>query len=472
MLVGISRLLVASTGSNVGKTSLICGIIRALQRRGLSVSAFKNGPDYVDPLFLERVTGAAGRNLDLFLLGRDGVRASLARNARGCDIAVIEGAMGYYDGIATSDEASSWDLAVATSTPTVLVVDGRGRALSAAAEVRGFLGLRAPSNIASVIVNRCSDSFFPRMKQLIEDECGVAVAGYLPLLEDVGFDSRHLGLVPASEIAGIDAKIDRLADAVEAHVDVDGLIALANGAGALDVSGDGLPEGGRVAGGSTARSDALRFEGVSVAVASDEAFCFYYADALFALEQRGCAIRRFSPLSDPCLPADASGLYLGGGYPELHAARLEANASMRRSVREAASAGMPVIAECGGFMYLHEFIEDAQCNRFSGAGVIGGTAFPAGRSRRFGYANLHSHGDSLLFREGEAVRAHEFHYWDSDCAGADLTARKPRSDRSWECGHATPTMYAGFPHVNLCSDPRLANRFVEACARFSRRIGA
>ncbi len=459
MLARIPRLMVAATGSNVGKTSLTCGIIRALQRRGLKVAAFKNGPDYVDPLFFERVTGAPARNLDLFLLGEHGVRASLARNACGCDIAVIEGAMGYYDGIAASDEASSWSLAAATQTPTLLVIDGRGRALSAAAEVRGFLELRTPSNIAGVIANRCSDAFFPRMKQLIEEECGVAVAGYLPPLADVGFDSRHLGLVPASEIAGIDGKIDRLADAVEASLDMEALIALAQDAPAIDADAQALRFGN---GG---------FGELAVAVAHDEAFCFYYADALFELEQRGCTIRRFSPLSDSALPKGVSGLYLGGGYPELHAAQLEANASMRRSVRKAVEAGMPAIAECGGFIYLHAFIEDSQSNRFSGVGVIEGTAFPTGRLGRFGYVTLRPRSDSMLFREGEAVRAHEFHYWDSDCAGADLTALKPRSDRFWECGHATPTMYAGFPHVNLCSDARLADRFVAACARYAKGVG-
>ena len=203
MSICAPRVLIAAPASATGKTTVACGLMRALVRRGLKVQACKSGPDYIDPMFHAEVVGATSRNLDLFFADAPLVRALLAKGARQADVAVIEGAMGYYDGIAGSAQASAWELAAKTDTPCVLVIDGRGRALSAAAEVSGFVRFRDPSKICGVIVNRVSAGYFPRLKKIIEDETGVPVLGYLPVLADCGLESRHLGLVTASEVEGL-----------------------------------------------------------------------------------------------------------------------------------------------------------------------------------------------------------------------------------------------------------------------------
>ncbi|MDY5662276.1 MAG: AAA family ATPase, partial [Coriobacteriales bacterium] len=227
MSICAPRVLIAAPASATGKTTVACGLMRALVRRGLKVQACKSGPDYIDPMFHAEVVGATSRNLDLFFAGAPLVCALLAKGAQQADVTVIEGAMGYYDGIAGSAQASAWELAAKTGTPCVLVIDGRGRALSAAAEVTGFVRFRDPSKICGVIVNRVSAGYFPRLKKIIEDETGVPVLGYLPVLADCGLESRHLGLVTASEVEGLRDTLDRIAAVLEDTVDLDALLELA-----------------------------------------------------------------------------------------------------------------------------------------------------------------------------------------------------------------------------------------------------
>lgn len=456
MPVDVPRLVIAAPASGGGKTTVTCGLLRALQRRGLSLRACKCGPDYIDPLFHERVIGVPSRNLDLFMGGPDEARRLLAEGAgaAGCRpscLTVIEGVMGYYDGIATSDRASTWDLARATQTPAILVVDGRGRARSLAAEVRGFAAFRTPGQIGAVMLNRVSQAMYPQLKSLIEEETGLPVLGYVPQLDDIALESRHLGLVGADEVADLQGKLDLLADAMERTVDLDGLLALAKTAPALTV----VPH----------EPEPLANRPVRIAVARDLAFCFYYADALGALEGLGAELVAFSPLGDSALPPEVDGLYLGGGYPELHAARLEANASLRAEVAREVASGLPTIAECGGFMYLQESLEDQEGRPHRMVGLLPGHAHRTDHLRRFGYVTLTAQVDGLLARAGQRLRAHEFHYWDSDQTGSAFRAQKPLSTRSWDCCVTTPTLHAGFPHLNLYSEPDAARRFVGACLR-------
>lgn len=466
MAIRAPRILVAAPASGGGKTTFTCGLLRALMRRGMAAAACKCGPDYIDPMFHSEVVGAPSRNLDLFFSGEEQVRRLVADSACAGDIVVIEGAMGYYDGIAVSDEASAWHVARATGTPAVLVVDARGRARSIAAEVAGFARFRGESCVAGVVLNRVSPAFFPRLKGLIEQETGVQVYGYLPVLDDCSLESRHLGLVAASEVAGLQAKLDRLADAVEEAVDVDGLVALAGTAADLPNRdwqhvGDAMPPA----------PDVGAARGPRIAVARDEAFCFYYADALRLFEGLGARLAFFSPLADNALPDGVSGIYLGGGYPELHARRLSENVSMRMSVARAIAAGMPTIAECGGFMYLHERLEGSDGAAYPQVGAIGGTSRKTPKLGRFGYVNITAQRDGLLAAAGESLPAHEFHYWDSDAPGSAFKAEKPQSERSWECAYSTPTLYAGYPHLYLPGSPAAARRFVEACAAFAAGEG-
>lgn len=445
------RLLFCAPASGGGKTTVTCAVLRALLRRGLRPMACKSGPDYIDPMFHSRVLGAQSCNLDLFFFPPRTARALLARNCREADVTVLEGAMGYYDGIGMGSDASAYDLARTTDTPAVLVVDGRGRALSAAAEVRGFLGFRRPSRIAGVLLNRVTPMLYPRLAETVTGETGLPVFGYLPAMPDCAIESRHLGLVTAAEITGLQEKLDRMADQAEKTVDLDGLLALARTAPALE---DSLPVLEPVPGKPR------------IAVARDKAFCFYYADSLRVLEDLGAELVDFSPMTDRTLPEQAQGLYLGGGYPELYARELAENETMRRAIHDAVSAGLPTVAECGGFLYLHRTLRDGNGSSWPMAGVLDGEGYPTGKLGRFGYVTLTAKTGSLLFRAGETMPAHEFHYWDSTAPGTDFTAQKPQSLRGWEAGIATPTLYAGFPHFHFASKPAAARRFLEAASNF------
>lgn len=447
-----ARLMIASSASGSGKTSVACALQGALKRRGLRLMAFKSGPDYIDPMFHESVLGTKSRNLDLFFFSPQTARALVKQHATHADLTVIEGAMGYYDGIAMTDEASAYALARATETPVVLVVDGRGRALSAAAEVEGFLRFKRASQIKGVIVNRVSPMLYPRLKDAIEQATGVPVLGYLPVMEHCAIESRHLGLITAAEITDLKERLERLAAQAEKSLDLDALIALAQGAPELT---DELPQ------------RAALSKPVRVAVARDHAFCFYYEDSLDVLRGLGAELVDFSPLHDRTLPERVSALYLGGGYPELYAKQLSENASMRESIRSAIVRGMPTIAECGGFLYLHKTLQDADGTPYPMAGVLDAQAFPTGKLSRFGYVTLTAKKDSMLFKAGEHLPAHEFHYWDSSEPGSDFTAQKPLSTRHWEAGIATETLYAGFPHFHFAAAPELARRFLEKALEFS-----
>ena len=454
MAISAPRILIGAPASGGGKTTFTCGLLHALVRRGKATAACKCGPDYIDPMFHSEVIGAQSRNLDLFFSGEEQVRRLVADSAAVNDVIVIEGVMGYYDGIAVSDEASAWHVACATDTPAVLVIDGRGRARSIAAEVAGFARFREGSRVAGVVLNRVSPMLYPRLKKLVEAETGVRVYGHLPVLEDCSLESRHLGLVTASEVADLREKLDKLASVMEETVDIDGLLELA--AMAPDLDSPAWHEEEPV---PCARAP-------RIAVAHDDAFCFYYADALRLLEDLGAELVRFSPLADAALPEGVSGLYLGGGYPELHVRELSENASMRASIARVIESGMPTVAECGGFMYLHEQLEGDDGTTLPQVGAISGTSYKTPKLGRFGYIDITAQYDGLLADAGESLPAHEFHYWDSDNPGSAFSAKKPQSNRSWECAFSTPSFYAGYPHLYLPGRPAAARRFVEACAHW------
>ena len=448
------RLLLCAPASGGGKTTVTCALLQALVDRGAAPVAFKCGPDYIDPMFHTEIIGAESRNLDLFLMGEAAVLRSLGAARRGP--AVIEGVMGYYDGVAMSTQASAYELAVKTDTPSVLVLDARGRALSAAALVRGFLAFRPDSHIRGVILNRISPMLYPRLKAAVEEETGLRVYGFLPDCPDCALESRHLGLVTAAEVADLRQKLATLAALAEEHLDLEGLLALAAQAPPLPPAPEGaLPRG---AGGRP-----------RIAVARDRAFCFYYADALRLLEELGAELVPFSPLTDRALPAGTAGLYLGGGYPEVLARRLSENGAMRAAVRAAVAGGLPTIAECGGFLYLHETLEDEEGRPWPMAGVIPATAVRGDRLRRFGYVTLTAREGGLLGPAGTRLPAHEFHYWESGAPGASFRGEKPRSERGWDCAWHTETLYAGFPHFHLCGAPEAAARFVAKCRAYGNQ---
>ena len=403
--------LISAMQSGAGKTVMSCALMAALKRRGLRVEAFKSGPDYIDPMFHSGVLGVPSRNLDLFLQGEQGVRRNFA--AGNADIAVLEGAMGYYDGLGGTEQCSAWDLANRLELPAFLVLRPKGAGLSLAAQVQGFLRFRESSRISGLLLTDCSQYLAEMLCPLLERECGIPVLGFLPPME--------------------------------AHIDLDLLLKLA---------AEKAASGRR----TTAAESLCR-----IAVARDEAFCFCYEDSLEALRTAGAELCFFSPLRDSRLPEGCRGLYLCGGYPELYAKALSENTAMLGAVLATVKAGMPTLAECGGFLYLQDELEDINGETHPMCGALPGHGFRTERLVRFGYLTLQAEKDSLLFRAGEEIPAHEFHYWDSTACGEDLRAEK-KNGKNWRCGYAAANLYAAFPHLHLAGELPLAERFVKACA--------
>jgi cobyrinic acid a,c-diamide synthase len=368
----------------------------------------------------------------------------------------MEGAMGFYDGQGGGSTAgSAWHIAEATETPVLLIENCAAVSITAAARIKGMATFREPTRIKGVVLNNCGKALYDEIKNVIQGETGIPVLGHVPRLKDCVIESRHLGLVTAVEIENLREKLAALATAIAESVDIDALIALAASAPPL-TAGKDICETPAAGGGSAIR----------IGVARDEAFCFYYPDNLRLLEKLGAELVEFSPLRDSRLPADLSGLYLGGGYPELHGKVLSENKTMLADIRKAIRSGMPCIAECGGFMYLHETLADAGGRAWPMAGVIAGGCWKTEHLVRFGYASYTAAKDTLICPAGETIRGHEFHYWESDNPGNSFTAQKPVSKKEWTCIEATETLCAGFPHFHFYSNPRAALRFLEKSARY------
>ncbi len=451
MECSVPRILLAGTNSGCGKTTVTCAILQALADRGLKVGAFKCGPDYIDPMFHSRIIGAKSANLDPFFFEENTLRYLLAKNGADRDVSVIEGVMGYYDGLSLSaPRASTYDVSRAAGAPTVLVVGARGASLSVLAVIHGFLSLYPGNNIQGVILNQCTATTYPGLAQAIRERFGGAVRplGYLPVLPDCALESRHLGLVTAAEVQDLREKLHTLSQQAQRSIDLEGLLELAGSAPALACEPVELPRYG---------------EPVRIAVARDNAFCFYYEDSLGALEEMGAELVAFSPLADVRLPEHIHGLYLGGGYPELYAGRLSENQSMLSSIRKALAGGLPCIAECGGFMYLTQAIAGRPM-----VGRLPGECFDAGKLVRFGYVELTAVEDNMLCRAGESIRGHEFHRWDCTLPGGSFLAAKP-SGKTWPCAVATDRLYAGYPHFHFYANPAFAKGFYETCLKEKRQ---
>ena len=452
----MTEVMIAAPASGGGKTVLACALLAALKRRGCGPCAFKCGPDYIDPMFHRSVLGVESHNLDLFLAGEAAVRELYARYSGGHEAAVLEAAMGFYDGLGGStDRASGWHTSDALDVPVLLALRPKGASLTLAAQVNGLQSFRQNSHIAGLFLNDCSAMLAKSLVPMLERETGLPVLGWLPHMEEAVLESRHLGLYTAGEIENLSARIDCVADVLDGNLDWDQLEAIFS-------RREGRP----------AVPPAAAADGVPIAVARDEAFCFAYAETLDALREAGASLRFFSPLRDAALPEGTAGLYLPGGYPELHAASLSKNGDMRRAVREAVEQGLPTVAECGGFLYLGQSLEGGDGKSYPMAGALPGNAVRRERLVRFGYAELSAERESMLFRPGEAVPVHEFHYWDSSANGGDLTARKPLTGRSWECGFVNKHLYAAFPHLYFAGRPALARRFVRAAERWRDAHGS
>ena len=362
-----ARILLAAGASGSGKTLITCGLLQALVNRGLKTASFKCGPDYIDPMFHSRVIGAKSRNLDTFFTDRETTKYLFCENAADCDISVMEGVMGFYDGVAgTTTKASAYDLASVTDTPVILIVNSRGMSVSLAAYVKGFMEYRKDSHIQGVIFNQMSPMLYPRMKELLEKELNIKVLGYVPKMDDCVIESRHLGLVLPDEIPELKENLHRLAEVLEKTLDIDAILQLAESARELSAK--------------EPRIDFCLKHPLRIGVADDEAFCFFYEDNFRLLRKMGAELVHFSPIRDKKLPAGLDGLLLYGGYPELNGKELEKNTSMREEIQKALSGGMPCMAECGGFMYLHEEMEAMDKKFYHMAGVLPGISYTTSES--------------------------------------------------------------------------------------------
>lgn len=444
MKIHTPRIILSGTSSGCGKTTVTCAVLSALVARGMKVSSFKCGPDYIDPMFHEKAIGTKGSNLDSFFYDDNTIRFLLARNSRDADICVIEGAMGFYDGRGIKTcEKSCYELSRTTNSPVVLIVNCKGMAYSVTALIRGFLEQKQDSGIVAVILNNVTKATAPLLAEAIEEQFRgrVKMLGYFPPMNDCVFESRHLGLITADEIGDIREKLNKLSVQAQESIDIDALISLANDAQALEYEDVAV----------------TRFDApVRIVVAMDRAFCFYYRDNLDLLESMGAKIVFFSPIYDRSLP-ECDGLYLGGGYPELYKAELSKNHSMRRSIKAALKEGLPCIAECGGFMYLTESIDGADM-----ADVLPGRCENKGKLVRFGYLTLTAKRDNMLCRAGAKINVHAFHHYDAQYIGDGFEAQKSNGIK-WGCVFATDSLYAGYPHLPFYSNTDFAKNFYLAC---------
>ena len=469
--------LLSAVSSNSGKTAAACGLMSAFKQKGKRVCACKCGPDYIDPMFHREVFGVDSKNLDLFFSEKEILQAGYLRHTKDADITITEGVMGFYDGMSLdSVKGSSYDVAKALGLPVILVINARGAAMTLAATVKGIAEFRPDSNIRGILLNRVSAMLYPRLKAMLETELErighgeIKIVGYMPEDEVFHLESRHLGLVTPQEMEDLQEKVRQAGEILAKTVDLELLEKIAGEAAVWKVE---VSEESQKIGSLKSQNDPVR-----IAVARDEAFCFYYKDNLELLESLGCELIEFSPLRDEKLPDNISGLILGGGYPELYGKQLSENQSMLVSIRKALTQEkIPCLAECGGFMYLHEEMEDADGNIWKLVGRIKGRTFPTGRLVRFGYVDLQRNLDAdqiFEFKEqmglanswifpGENIRAHEFHYWDSTDSGSDCLAVKPDGKRSWECMHLEENLVAGYPHLYYPSCKNFAERFVEKC---------
>lgn len=465
----INRFMIAAPKSGSGKTMITCALLQLLKDSGKNVLSYKCGPDYIDPMFHKKVLGVPSKNLDTFFTDeKTTVQLFLDERADG-DFAVLEGVMGLYDGLGgIYEQGSSYHLAKVTQTPIILVVDAKGMGKSVLALIAGFLQYDTHHLIKGVLLNRMSKGYYDIIKPLIEKELSVKVVGYFPEQKDIGLSSRHLGLVMPDELSDIKKQLNETADRLKKTIDMDLFMDIAEAADEIGDSENADVYNEKNIGNCDQNefSQNKAINTVNIAVAMDEAFCFYYEDNLRMLEKCGAQLLYFSPLHDTSLPEDCDAMLLGGGYPELYAKELSENVSMLNAIKKAFRAGMPTVAECGGFMYLHTYIHNQNCV-FDMAGALDGECHFKGKLVRFGYIELAEKYSNFL-PPNEKIKAHEFHYYDSTDNGADCIVTKPATGRSYDCVISHDNYWLGFPHLYYPSNPHFAESLVRKAYEYRR----
>ena len=445
----MKRVMISAPESGSGKTVVTCALLQVLKDCGWKVASYKCGPDYIDPMFHEKIIDVPAKNLDTFFTDEEKTRELFQNSAKNMDFAVFEGVMGLYDGLGgVRKEGSSYYLAEVTKTPIVLVVDAKGMGRSIIPLIAGFLNYDEKHLIQGIILNRMSKTYYETLKPLIEEELQTRLIGFLPEKEELHFESRHLGLFLPDEVNHIKEKLQAASELFSKTVSIECIKEIAESAEELEFD-EILTEGA-----------AVWDSRPTIAVAKDEAFCFYYADNIRLLEEYGAKIMYFSPLWDEKIPEGCHALLFGGGYPELYAKELSANTKMRETVKNAVENEMPVVAECGGFMYLHSFLKDKEGLCHDMAGVISATCFYTGKLVRFGYIELREK-QKNSWLNGEGIKGHEFHYYDSTYNGEDIIAVKPMTGKEYTCIIDNKTQWMGFPHLYYPSNPAFARAFID-----------
>ncbi|WP_291562196.1 MULTISPECIES: cobyrinate a,c-diamide synthase [unclassified Clostridium] len=428
-------IVISSNCSGGGKTTITLGIMKALMKLGFDVQGYKVGPDYIDPAFHSTITKKPSRNLDLFLMGEEGVKAAFSRGYG--DMAVIEGVMGLFDGKGIDSRFSTAHVAKTLELPIILILSPKAASATLAAEIQGLLDycdewVKKP-NVKGIILNNISSSYYNLLKLIIETHCNIKVYGYIPKDEEISLKSRHLGLIQCSEVEDIEYKINKCSEHILSNVNMDELISTFSEVKKYE--------------------DDFHIENknLKIAVAKDEAFSFYYTENLELLKEAG-EIVYFSPLHDEKLPDNIDFLYLGGGYPEVFIKKLTSNTSMLKSIKSELDNGLKCYAECGGLMYLTESISTLDCKEFNTVGFFKGKSIMTTRLQNFGYCAINIDEKSPLLKD-LSINAHEFHKSKVELDENyiyNLTKNSyDGSIKNWSCGYVKNNTLGAYGHIHF-----------------------
>ncbi|BEP28710.1 cobyrinate a,c-diamide synthase [Helicovermis profundi] len=459
-------IVIAGVNSNVGKTTITLGIMKALVKRKLKVQAYKVGPDYIDPAFHTHVTNTYSRNLDSWMLNEETIKYLYHKNLADSDIAIVEGVMGMYDGFSGDSEiGSTAHVSKILNLPVVLVIDGSGIAASAAAIVKGFATFDKKVNIAGVIINKVhGEKHYDILRKAIEKYTDVLCLGYVNKDTSISLESRHLGLVPSDEVDQLDEKINIISQMIEETLDIGKLIDLS----VQNNSNYNLKDNKII---DLLISNKNKYKDVKIGVALDKAFNFYYKDNLDLLEYFGAKIKYFSPMSDDELPKDVSLIYFGGGFPEVFAKKLTNNTLMINSIKDAFNKKMPIYAECGGLMYLTGSIKTLNGDIFQMCSIINGKSQMTKRLQRFGYIEVNTTKDSIVGKKNTNFKAHEFHrsiVISDDEKIFDVSKKREFGNRNWLCGYKKKNLLASYSHIHFFNNVNIALNLLENAEKFRK----
>lgn len=450
----MKKILIAGTNSGVGKTTISLGIMQALTKRGLKVQPYKVGPDYIDPSYHTFITGRYSRNLDSYMLEDEKIKFIVKDSSKDADISVVEGVMGLYDGYGTDlDDCTSSYTSKLLKMPVILVINAKAMSSSAAAMVLGYKMLDKGVNIAGVITNNVrSESHYNNLKEAIEKYTNVEVLGYFPPNKDFSLESRHLGLIPSVEIDSLKVKFESLAQEIEKYINIDRIIEISETED-FDTSFEleKFIENNKV-------------NNKTIAIAYDKAFNFYYRENIELFEKLGMNIEYFSPINDSELPK-CDYIYIGGGFPEIFAKELDENKKIRSSILNAHENEIPIYAECGGLMYLGETLEDKNNDIYHMVGIFKGCSKMTSSLKRFGYCLGKAKKDTILAKEGEIIKGHEFHhsFFDSkeECAYDMKKIKKDKVIDEWEGGYSKGNTLATYLHTHFYNNLNCIANFIE-----------